>query len=497
MLDYLFNDDASLSEAENYEQWRDAALRHDQKNGMERWKLEDESSLYDFRSIRSRLDRLRRLRANKDVHGLLFALNEGIHGNMSGMGGAALYGKSKFGTKQLIVDYVDEVSSALEYLASGRVRKVSTAEKTEFFHRASHCFGRSALLMSGAGSLLYFHLGVVKALWKQRLLPRVISGASGGSFVAALVGTHTDRQLKRIFEPSHLNVQMEEEEGVLRFFSRMYQRQVPADEVYEHIARLIPDLTFQEAFERTGRHINVPIAPAELHQGSRLLNATTSPNVLIREAVLASCAVPGVYPPVTLAAKDERGEKQPYLPSRQWIDGSVSEDLPIKRLSRLYGVNHTIVSQTNPLVLPFLKVDAQDDSIFDILRDTSVKTAKEWSLAATRVMRVPAKRSVFLSKALNTWSSVISQTYTGDINILPPSRANNPLRLLAYRRDEEIREMIMNGKRATWPKMEMIRLQTKIGRTLDRILDRYGGIVLESGAAIEDHSRPSRRAAGA
>lgn len=496
MLDFLFNDDSALSEAETYEEWREAALRHDRVHGLESWKSEDESRLYDFESIRTRLERLKRLRAKKDVHGLLFALNEGIHGNMSGMGGAALYGKSKFGTKQLIVDYVDEISSALEYLASGRVRRISTAEKTEFFQRASHCFGRSALLMSGAGSLLYFHLGVVKALWKQRLLPRVISGASGGSFVAALVGTHTNRELRPIFDPSHLNVEMEEEEGVLRYFSRMYQRQVPADEVYEHIARLIPDLTFLEAYKRTGIYINIPIAPAELHQGSRLLNATTSPNVLIREAVLASCAVPGVYPPVTLAAKDERGKKKPYLPSRQWVDGSVSEDLPIKRISRLYGVNHTIVSQTNPLVLPFLRVDSKDDSILDILRDTSVKTAKEWSLAATRVMRVPAKRSVFLSKALNTWSSVISQTYTGDINILPPSRANNPLRLLAYRRDEEIVEMIMNGKRATWPKMEMIRVQTKIGRTLDRILVRYGSFVPDLEAAFDEENSEPRRAAG-
>lgn len=473
MLDLLQKDDRELTEASSYEEWLDAAIRYDSKHGLDDWQADDRSAHYDYESIRARLEHLRELRAKKDTQGLLFTLNEGIHGNMSGMGRSALYRKAKSGTKTLIVEYVDEVSSALEYLASGRVRKIPVDDKIEFFGRASHCFGRSALLMSGAGSLLYFHLGVVKALWAEGLLPRIVSGSSGGSFVAALVGTHTDRELEKTFDPAYLNVEVEEEEGVWRYLSLMYSKQVSAEEVYSHIARLIPDMTFQEAYEHTGIYVNIPVAPADLHQTSRLLNATTSPNVLIREAVLASCAVPGVYPPVTLAAKDEHGVKQPYLPSRQWIDGSVAEDLPIKRISRLYGVNHTIVSQTNPLVLPFVNASKQHDSVWDIVRDTSVRTAKEWSLATAKVLQKPAKHSPFFRKALNTWTSVISQTYTGDITILPPSRTHNPVRLLAYRRTDEILEMIENGERATWPRIEMIRTQTKIARTLDRILDKY------------------------
>ena len=45
----------------------------------------------------------------------------------------------------------------------------------EFFRRASHCFGRSALMLSGGGVLGFYHLGVVKTLLDQGLLPRVIS----------------------------------------------------------------------------------------------------------------------------------------------------------------------------------------------------------------------------------------------------------------------------------------------------------------------------------
>ena len=38
----------------------------------------------------------------------------------------------------------------------------------------------------------------------------------------------------------------------------------------------------------------------ERDQKSRLLNAIASPNVLIRSAVMASCAIPGVFPPVVM-----------------------------------------------------------------------------------------------------------------------------------------------------------------------------------------------------
>ncbi len=54
-------------------------------------------------------------------------------------------------------------------------------------------FGRSALLLSGGASMGLQHSGVVKCLLESNLLPRVISGASAGSIVAAIVGSKTAR----------------------------------------------------------------------------------------------------------------------------------------------------------------------------------------------------------------------------------------------------------------------------------------------------------------
>jgi NTE family protein len=463
----------AMDKASTYEEWKEAAIEHDRRTGMDRWKNIDQSKRYDYVSIRIRLDELRKMRARHDNRGLLFTLNEGLHGNMGGMGRSSLYDKAKFGTKQLIVEYVDEVVSALEHLADPAVDEISFEEKLDFFRRADHCFGRSAFMMSGSGSLFYFHIGVVRALCEQDLLPNVLSGSSGGSFVGSLLSTHHKDELRTLLDPDYLVEVMEQQTGHFRRASRIKPQLMQIDEIRKIIDSMIPDLTFQEAYDLSGRELNISIAPAEKHQKSRLLNATTSPNVYIREAVMASAAVPGVYPPVTLAAKNHLGEKQAYLPSRKWVDGSVSDDMPAKRLARLYGVNHYIVSQTNPHVIPFMADGKKKDDTWSQLKNASVTSARAWMNAGATSIEKPLSLSPSLTRMTNLALSVLNQDYVGDINILPTNRFFNPFKILAYLSVEEIRDLIASGERSTWPRMEMIRIQTRISRTLRRILLDY------------------------
>lgn len=39
---------------------------------------------------------------------------------------------------------------------------------------------------------------------------------------------------------------------------------------------------------------------------------------------------------------------------RRWRDGSLEEDLPMKVLGEMFGVNYFLVSQTNPHIIPFM-----------------------------------------------------------------------------------------------------------------------------------------------
>ena len=463
----------AMDQATCYQEWKEAALAYDKATGLERWKAVEQSRRYDYVAIRLRLDQLRAMRSRGDNRGLLFMLNEGIHGNLGGMGRATLYEKSMIGTKYLITDYVNEIVSALNYLAKPEVDDIGFEEKLDFFRRADHCFGHSAFMMSGSGSLFYFHIGVVRALLQEKLLPRVLSGSSGGSFVGALLSTHSKSELEQMLDPDFLVSVIEEITGDMRPPSFLKPRLMRISEIRETIERLLPDLTFQEAYDLSGRELNISIAPAETHQKSRLLNATTTPNVYIRQAVLASAAVPGVYPPVTLAAKNHLGEKQAYLPSRKWVDGSVSDDMPAKRLARLYGVNHYIVSQTNPHVIPFVADGKKKTDALSLIRNASISTARAWVNAGAGSLERPLSVSPALTRATNIALSIINQDYIGDINILPQNKYFNPFKLLAYLSEKEIRQLVSSGERATWPRIEMIRTQTKISRTLTKILTDY------------------------
>ena len=460
-----------MENATTYEEWKAAAIAEDERSGAAAWKRVDESSRYDYRVIRRRLEELRRVRASDDPHALLFYLNEGIHGNMGGMGSSRLYGRARFGTKDLITSYIREQAAALEQIASVEDGEISLSEKLDFFRRASHCFGRTALMLSGAGALGPFHVGVIKALLEQGLLPNVISGSSAGALVAAIVGTRDDDSLHQVFQPRSIvavfGEAAEAEADLIKGNRRMSIR-----EVRGFVEHQIPDLTFQEAFDLTGRRINIPVAARELHQQSRLLNAITSPNVYVREAVLASCAIPGIYPPVTLAAKNRLGQRQPYVPTRQWVDGSVTDDLPAKRLSRLYGVNHFITSQTNPIALLGIRDSSRQDDLLGRWWEINQNASREW-LRATYPFAMEVTRGLYpLDIMTRMFYGIATQDYTADINILPRRRFWDPRKLLAVLTEVEVQTLIREGEAATWPRIEMIRNCTAISRTLDGILER-------------------------
>ncbi|MGD1935438.1 MAG: DUF3336 domain-containing protein [Candidatus Phaeomarinobacter sp.] len=476
MFNNLSKIEEAMANAETHAEWAEAALDHDDKTGMDRWKRMDQTRLYDHVEIRSRLDRLRELRARHDDVGLLFALNEGIHGNMGGMGKGVLYTRAKFGTKKLINDYVNEITSALDHIAALDTDEISLEDKIDFFRRASHCFGRTALMLSGGGILGNYHMGVVKALIEHDLLPTVISGSSAGSIVAAVIGTNSNTQLKRLIADPALELEARREAS---WFDRaLWGRhpQLDIHEVEEMIARLVPDLTFQEAFEKTGRHINVSVAPAEMHQTSRLLNAITSPNVYVRKAILASSAVPGVFPPVMLEAKTVAGERIPYLPTRKWVDGSVHDDLPAKRLMRLYGVNHFVVSMVNPLVIPWLRDPTTERGFSAMIAQQAERWVKEIIRGSVSVTQTFTRKNPRINFILSMFSAIATQTYTGDINIIPAARLFDPRTLLSHPTQEEVMSFVEEGERATWPKIEMIRICTKISSTLDRILADYDAV---------------------
>lgn len=459
-----------LHRATGYEEWAAIARQLDEISGRARWRVRERSSLYDYRMIRAKLDQLIALRAAGDSRGLVFAIEEGVHGNLGGMGKPVLHSKAYFGTKALISDFVDTVCDTLEYLDGLPEDELPKAMKLDLFQRASHCYGRSSLMMSSGGMLMFFHFGVAKALFEQGVLPDVISGSSAGAIVAAVIGTRSDDELQGFLTPENIFFGepwspnfLERTTGLRRFFGA-----TSFDATFD---RLIPDLTFREAYLRSGRNISISVSPCERHQTPRLLNAITAPHVLIRSAVRASCAVPGLFEPVQLMARNAHGETVPYLKSR-WIDGVFAADLPAKQLARLYGTNHYIVSYINPVLMPMFRDHKLKSNYARPLVDLAKSTARGL-LKSTDVMLgkyLPTSSAGTANKIIH---DLLSQQYTGDINITPARRLVSPLKLVSPMTRREIGEMLLDGQRQTWPRIEMIRLSSKISRTLNGILSRH------------------------
>jgi TAG lipase/steryl ester hydrolase/phospholipase A2/LPA acyltransferase len=451
--------------ANSYDDWRSNAIAEDENSGSLEWKNSDETGRYDYRVIRRRYNELVEIRASGDPLRLLYYLNEGIHGNMGGMGATKLYTRAQFGTKTLVENYVAELVSALNHLKGEDSGSIPQAQKTAYFRRARLCFGRSALMLSGARALGAFHLGVVKSMIEQNILPQVISGAGSGSFVAALIGTRTKEDLTTFLNSSDIS-------DVLKFEATEYsQRRIDLHDLENLLVKIIPDMTFSEAFETSGFHINISVAPKEAQQRSRLLNSITAPNALIRESIIASCALPGVFPSVKLMAKDNNGKRQPYVPSRSWIDGSITDELPTKRLARLYGVNHFISSQANPLLLRNKGSSLGDESLVSRWVNIYQSASRQWLRVLFPFAMEAIKEAYPLNALARNWFSTAIQENSADINILPTARYLRASMFYDSLANNESAELITDGERATWPLIERIRINTAVSRCIDDILN--------------------------
>lgn len=457
----------AMRHARDYLSWREAALAFDEATGRDDWKHVDESPHYDWQLIRTRVTQIRHYRETRQVLKLVRHLRQGLHWNLGNTANPELYAHAYVGTKRLIESYLAEVVTALHFIAEGDFPELSLAEKRRFFEDTGKSFGRSALMLSGGATLGLFHVGVVKALLREDLLPEVISGSSAGSIVASVVGTHAPDELEELLDPDNSYYHFWKPLAVgemWRHGALMDQRQLATG-----IARNTHDLTFEEAFQRSGRTINVTVSPGGRNQAPRLLNHLTTPYLYIREAVLESSAVPLLFPPVQLMTKNEDGQRVPYMPSLRWTDGSLKSDLPGIRLRRLHNVNHFIVSQTNPHVIPFLRQARGEAGITGAIRDAAYGTVRGIARSALGIGRrgLPIDG---VRRTLDTAHSILEQNYRGHVTILPKVTVWRYAHVTANPTLDAVTRFILEGERATWKQIAMIRNQTVISQALSRCL---------------------------
>lgn len=103
------------------------------------------------------------------------------------------------------IRYHNVVCAALDFVCDAPVAPgddpIPTDARLAFFNETRHSYGRTALLLSGGAALGFYHVGVVRTLMNNRLMPRVLGGSSAGSIVCAMIGTRTDEEcMQDLFE---------------------------------------------------------------------------------------------------------------------------------------------------------------------------------------------------------------------------------------------------------------------------------------------------------
>lgn len=359
-----------MNNAEVYEDWKKYALELDSLEEKDQWRSKKETSLYDWKEVEKLVKVLQKKREMKDIIGLAHYIRANLMKNLYSTSNPALYQTSNYGTKYLIEEFQDEMVKCLGFIANFNEKGFSLHKKLEFFSETRHSYGRTALLLSGGATLGMFHTGVIKTLYELNILPRIICGSSAGSIVGALmctqpydevVNTITKEQKLGPFEFKHKKFSFLRK--IWRFLTQgvLFDVETLKDYVRENVG----DITFQEAFDKTGWILNITVTGYKEHDNHRVLNYLTAPNVLIWSACCASSCVPGLFDPVELLCKNEYGHIVPYHTNKaKYIDGSISADLPMQRISELFNVNIFIVSQTNPYVIPFLEAD-DDKELFN------------------------------------------------------------------------------------------------------------------------------------
>ncbi|RHZ63304.1 hypothetical protein Glove_330g8 [Diversispora epigaea] len=468
-----------LRQTTTYEEWVDSAKKLDNYFNYDEWKGEIPFGYYDFNLIQKVNRDLINFKSgpNENPARLKSVLLDCVKNNFAGVENVRLYSQTYYGTKEIVETYYDEVTEALDHLRT--TKSLSNEEKRRLFKYTQKNYGRTALCLSGGAVFGYYHLGVVKALFDADALPTVITGTSAGALIAALVGVRKDAELSQVLKPelsSRLTACSERFPG---WFIRWWRTGARFDAV--DWARKIQwvtkgSLTFREAYERTGRILNISVIPYDPHSPSKVLNYITAPDCVIWSAVIASAAVPGILKPVVLMQKSKNGNLVPYNYGHKWKDGSLRTDIPTQPLHMHFNVKSTIVSQMNPHVHLFFYAPRGS-----IGRPVSHRLGRGWRggfLLASLEQYLKLDLSKWLkwirdlellpNIADQNWSSIWLQKFDGNVTIWPKSNIWDFLYILTDPTWERLGQMIKVGQRATWPKLHMIANRLRIERAIQK-----------------------------
>lgn len=432
---------------------------------------------------------------------LVNILRSGLVRNLGNITAPRLYNRAYAGTKLLIEDYITQLSIGIEHLTHYPTTfsldtGLTSQAKLDLLHDTRQAFGRTALLLHGGSIFGLCHIGVVKALHLRGILPRIVVGTATGALIAALVGVHENEELLDFLKGEGIDTRAFTERskeaassaartgqttnhGWYTTFLRRLKRFVrhgtllDAQALEECIRANVGDLTFQEAYSRTKRVLNITVLSSSTGVPS-LLNYLTAPNVLIWSAALISNLPDAGTSSLRLQCKDEDGNIVPWSSAHEttfhpWTHTkySTERETPLTRTAELFNVNHFIVSQARPYITPFLRSD---------LGKTKPRYAGRTSLrqGVLKMLFMELQHRMYQLDSLGylparTRRFLLDESIPGpSVTLVPEVTFSDYLKLLENPTKEHIDYWILKGERSVWPSVAALKIRCQIEVCLDR-----------------------------
>ncbi|PGH06911.1 hypothetical protein GX51_02156 [Blastomyces parvus] len=480
----------------NYGEWKEAAKKLDAYLGNDRWKELNEYAYYDHGTVNRVKSQLEALRAKVEqaqtngddpaklgplLEDLRVLLEGCVKNNFAGVENPRLYSETYFGTKHLVQEFIDEVHASLRLILKSK--DIPKENKEAFFKQLETNHGRTVLCLSGGATFSYYHFGVVKALLDNGVLPDIISGTSGGALVAALVTTRTNEELKKLLVPE-LAYKIRACDDSFQVWIRRWWRTGARFDTLDWAEKCSwfcrGSTTFLEAYQRTGRILNVSCVPSDPHSPTILANYLTSPHCVIWSAVIASAAVPGILNPVVLMMKKPDGTLAPYSFGHKWKDGSLRTDIPLKALDIHFNANFPIVSQVNPHISLFFF-----SSRGSVGRPVTHRKGRGWrggflGSATEQYIKLDLNKWLKVLRHLELlprplgqdWSEIWLQRFSGIVTIWPKTNLSDLYYILTDPTPERLSHMIREGQHSTFPKIQFIKNRMKLEKVISEALKR-------------------------
>jgi hypothetical protein len=288
---------ASLSKqlvrSKDYDEWVKIAITLDESTGNGSWRAIYSDGLVNTRVLEESITKMKQLRTSNDVSALLRLLQPCISRSYCGINNEKLFRDLRpalAGSKIIVEEFVAEMVNAINFVAAQEC-KIGLQPRLQWMLEARHSHGKTALLLSGGASFGLYHLGVVKALHRAGMLPKILAGSSAGSIMAAMVATRAnDQEMEDLFDGTFSNAtfsQAFDQKGSLRrkiarFFTT--GRLFDIGKLSAILRAQLGDVTFLEAFKASGRILNITVSPASSCDSAMLLNHITAPDVLVWSA---------------------------------------------------------------------------------------------------------------------------------------------------------------------------------------------------------------------